>query len=141
MEIRPYLRKVHFYETDAMGIVHHSNYIRWFEEARVDFMDQMGYSYARCAECGVAIAVIGVQCEYKGMVSFGDTVRIRVAIVQMSPIRMTVGYEITDAQGSELKTTGKSTHCFLDSQTHGIVRLNRALPELYALFGLAVKKE
>ena len=37
-EIKPYIRKVQYYETDQMGFVHHSNYIRWFEEARIHFM-------------------------------------------------------------------------------------------------------
>ena len=43
----PYEHKVQYYETDGMGIVHHSNYIRWFEEARVDLLEQLGYGYDR----------------------------------------------------------------------------------------------
>ena len=42
MKLRPYSRRVYYYETDKMGIVHHSNYIRWFEEARVDLIEQAG---------------------------------------------------------------------------------------------------
>ena len=42
-----YQRKVQYYETDQMGIVHHSNYIRWFEEARIDLMEQMGLGYEK----------------------------------------------------------------------------------------------
>ena len=41
----PYEHKVQYYETDGMGIVHHSNYIRWFEEARVDLLEQLGFGY------------------------------------------------------------------------------------------------
>ena len=41
----PYDHKVQYYETDGMGIVHHSNYIRWFEEARVDLLEQLGFGY------------------------------------------------------------------------------------------------
>lgn len=40
-----YTHKAQYYETDQMGIVHHSNYIRWFEEARVDFFEKIGCSY------------------------------------------------------------------------------------------------
>ena len=40
-----YDHKVQYYETDGMGIVHHSNYIRWFEEARVDLLEQLGFGY------------------------------------------------------------------------------------------------
>ena len=43
--MKPYIHKVQYYETDKMGITHHSNYIRWMEEARVDFMEQIGWGY------------------------------------------------------------------------------------------------
>ena len=56
MEIRPYLRSPHFYETDGMNIVHHANYIHWMEEARVDFMSQMGFGYDTKWEVGHVIA-------------------------------------------------------------------------------------
>jgi acyl-CoA thioester hydrolase len=49
MKIKVYPHKVQYYETDQMGVVHHSNYIRWFEEARSDFHDQIGISYAAIA--------------------------------------------------------------------------------------------
>lgn len=49
----PYSRRVHYYETDQMGIVHHSNYIRWFEEARTAYMDQNGIGYADVEAQGV----------------------------------------------------------------------------------------
>ena len=42
-----YLHKVQYYETDMMGVVHHANYIRWMEEARIDFMDRIGFPYKR----------------------------------------------------------------------------------------------
>lgn len=43
--MRPYQHKVQYYETDQMKVVHHSNYIRWFEEARIDYMEQLGMPY------------------------------------------------------------------------------------------------
>ncbi|HBG13493.1 MAG TPA: acyl-CoA thioesterase, partial [Clostridium sp.] len=53
MIIKPYSRKTHYYETDQMGIIHHANYIHWMEEARVDFMDQIGFSYDRAVSTGI----------------------------------------------------------------------------------------
>ena len=50
--MKPYKRRVQYYETDMMGIAHHANYIHWMEEARIDFMDQLGYSYAQMEEQG-----------------------------------------------------------------------------------------
>ena len=50
--MNPYIHKVDFYETDQMGVVHHSNYIRWFETARIDALDQAGLTYAKMEEDG-----------------------------------------------------------------------------------------
>ena len=134
MEIKPYIRKAQYYETDQMGIIHHANYIRWFEEGRVDFMEQIDFDYARTVREGVDIAVLEVECKYKSMVRFGDTVSIAVGIRELTPVKMVVTYEITDAGTGGLRTTGESVHCFLDSKEHRILRLNRAIPELYEIF-------
>ena len=59
-----YTHKVQYYETDQMGIVHHSNYIRWFEEARTDFMEQLGMGYAEMEKQGVVGMVLGLAYYY-----------------------------------------------------------------------------
>ena len=61
----PYDHKVQYYETDGMGIVHHSNYIRWFEEARVDLLEQLGFGYDRIEEAGYSGPVLEVSCSTK----------------------------------------------------------------------------
>ena len=60
-----YLREPFYYETDQMGIIHHSNYIRWFEEARVALLEHLDFSYKKIEEQGIIIPVLGVSCEYK----------------------------------------------------------------------------
>ena len=49
MEWKPYLRKAQFYETDSMGVVYHGNYIHWMEEARTDFLEQIGWGYEKAS--------------------------------------------------------------------------------------------
>ena len=78
--LKDYEHNAKYYETDQMGCVHHSNYIRWMEEARVDLMDQMGCGYRAMEEAGVCSPVLEVNCRYKSMVRFGDTVRIHAWI-------------------------------------------------------------
>ena len=85
----PYDHKVQYYETDGMGIVHHSNYIRWFEEARVDLLEQLGFGYDRIEEAGYSGPVLEVSCQYKTMSKFGETVRIEASITQYNGVRMT----------------------------------------------------
>lgn len=66
LKITPYEREAHYYETDQMAIIHHSNYIRWFEEARTDYMEKW-FSYEYLEEEGVMIPVLEVGCTYKSM--------------------------------------------------------------------------
>ncbi|PWJ50517.1 acyl-CoA thioesterase [Faecalicatena contorta] len=134
MNIKPYVRKTHYYETDQMAIIHHANYIHWMEEARVDFMEQMGFSYERAVSTGIDFALLGISCEYKSMVRFGDTVNIQVSISALSAAKMTVQYEITDAATGKLRTVGESSHCYFDANKKRPVSLKKVLPELYDLF-------
>lgn len=135
---KPYIRKAHFYETDQMGIIHHANYIHWFEEARVDYMEKLGYGYKDVVDSGVDIAVISVSCRYKKTVKFGDTVEITSIIKEIRPSSMTMEYSVKNIETGEICTIGESKHCFMNKE-HGLVRLNRALPELYELFVDAAK--
>lgn len=134
MNINPYVRKANYYETDQMGIIHHANYIHWMEEARVDFMEQIGFGYDRAVNEGIDFALLGLSCEYKSMVRFGDTVNIKVSIRSITVTKMTVYYEITDAATGKLRTTGESSHCYFDSVRKRPVSLKKVLPELYDLF-------
>ncbi|MBU5331671.1 acyl-CoA thioesterase [Anaerocolumna aminovalerica] len=134
MNIKPYIRKTHYYETDQMGIIHHANYIHWMEEARVDYMEQIGFSYERAVSTGIDFALLSISCEYKSMTRFGDTVNIQVSISSLSVTKMTVQYQITDAETGKLRTIGESTHCYFDANRKRPVSLKKALPELYDLF-------
>lgn len=133
-DIKPYRRSPHFYETDQMAIVHHSNYIRWFEEARVDFMNQIGFSYKKAADLGIDFAVLSVNCQYRSMVRFGDNLIIKTYISRFSASRMTVSYKILDEETGELRTTGESGHCYIDRQTQRPVSLKKKIPPLFSLF-------
>lgn len=131
MELKPYLHNVKYYETDQMAVVHHSNYIRWFEEARIDYMAQAGIDYAAMEGRGFIIPVVGVSAEYKTMTHFGDTVAITLRITRYNGIRFLCSYEVRDAATGELRTTGTSEHCFIDREGR-IVNLKRKAPDLHA---------
>ena len=136
-----YIRKVQYHETDKMGITHHSNYIKWMEEARIHFLDQLGYSYFRLESEGVASPVIGIDCQYKHATTFNDTVRIRVAVKEFKGVRLIIGYTMENAATGELVLTGTSTHCFTDASGKPII-LKRQLPAFDALMrDLASKTE
>lgn len=133
MELHPYLHKVQFYETDGMSIVHHGNYILWMEEARTDFMDQIGWSYHRAVDAGIDFAVTDVSCAYRSMTRFGETVAITMAVQALSPAKLQLSYKMVNADTGELRAEGTSGHFFYDRAKARPVALKKALPELWQL--------
>ena len=138
-DIFPYNRKPHYYETDMMGVVHHSNYIRWFEEARIDLMEQAGFPYKEMEDKGVLIPVIGVECQYKHFVTFDEEVTIITKIDSFNGVKMNMAYEIYRNIDNTLCVTGKSSHCFVDKNKK-ILRLKRDYPEIFNLFDEMVER-
>lgn len=134
METAPYVRQAQFYETDQMGIIHHANYIHWMEEARVDFMEQVGFGYDKTTQAGVDFAVLGISCDYKSMVRFYDIVEIHVSFSLLTNTRMNVAYKIVDQKTGELRATGESKHCIFDQKKQRPVSLKKNLPHLFELF-------
>lgn len=114
MELRPYKHKAQYYETDSMKIVHHSNYIRWMEEARVDFLEQINLGYDTMESAGIISPVLSVECEYKSMTRFSETVVIAVRLAKYTGVRFDVEYEMRDEASGTLRAKGRTSHCFLD---------------------------
>lgn len=133
-----YKRQVHYYETDKMAIVHHSNYIRWFEEARLYFMTQGGLPYTEMEEAGIMIPVVSVEAKYIQSVVYGQTINIHVWLSFFNGIRMKCGYKITNEQG-QLCSTGASEHCFVDGDFKP-VSLKKSYPEFYEIFKANVRE-
>jgi len=134
MTIKPLIRRANYYETDQMGIIHHSNYIRWFEEARVHYMEQIGYGYEKAVEQGIDFGVLNVYCEYKAMVRFNDIVSINVSVAELTNMKIILKYEITNTKTGELCTTGKTQHFFFDNKRQRPVSLRKEMPKLFELF-------
>lgn len=134
-----YQRCIHYYETDKMGIVHHSNYIRYFEEARLDWMETRELSYQKIEEMGLMIPVMFVECQYKLPLHFHDAVEIDVELIKYDGIKMEFSYSIYRKDTGELCTTGRTGHCFLNSDMKP-VNMKRKYPELYQMLKAAVRK-
>ena len=125
--MKPYLHKVQYYETDMMGIVHHANYLHWMEEARIDFMDQLGFPYAEMEQKGVFSPVTALSCEYRHPCSFGDEISVSVSVDSFNGVVLTITYLMTDQKG-ETVCEARSQHTFLNKEGH-FVRMKRELPE------------
>lgn len=129
MNIEPYIHHAKYYETDQMGIIHHSNYIRWMEEARIDAMNQLGISYGGLEKMGIISPVLSVSCQYRNMVHFDDSVMIKVKAVKYTGVKLELEYEFMDVETGTVCTTGTSAHCFLDRNGRP-VSLKRECPEI-----------
>lgn len=132
-EIKPYYHKVQYYETDTMTIVHHSNYIRWFEEARLDYLEQIHFPYPEIEARNLMIPVLGVSCEYRQAVRFGEIVLIETEVIKFNGIKFTVSYRIYDEKHQVLHAQGSTEHCFLDKEFHP-VSIKKKAPDLYEFF-------
>lgn len=127
-----YLRKINYYETDKMGITHHSNYVCFMEEARIDFLEQIGCSYDKMEKDGIISPVIGIECEYKRSTTFGDELCIQVQIVEYNRVKLSVAYKMINTKTEQIVFIGESHHCFLNAENK-VIALSKQYPEYDAL--------
>ena len=127
--MKPYMLKARYYETDQMGIIHHSNYIRWMEEARIDVLNQLGYPYRRFEEMGYMSPVLHAECEYKKSVKFDDEVKIVVSLQDFGKVKFTLRYDIYNmSEGGCLSACGLTRHCFLNKDGRPVM-MNKEMKE------------
>ena len=121
---------VRYYETDQMGIVHHSNYIRYFECGRTDMLKKLGLPIERIEEAGVMLPVISVECKYKVPAKLGETLKIVSVIEQIPRARLVIGTEIYNPAG-QLVCSGEVQLGFIDSKTRRPVRCPQMLVGIF----------
>ena len=129
--MKPYKHTVCYYETDKMGITHHSNYIRWMEEARIDFLEQLGWGYDKLEAEGIISPVLAVECRYKHSTTFADAVFVEVFVEEFKGVRLKLRYEMKNAAG-DIVCEAASEHCF-NRPDGKLIRLKKEYPEFYAV--------
>ena len=127
--MEPYRHKVKYYECDPMGVVHHSNYVRFMEEARVEMMDRLGFGYERMEAEGVISPVLSLTCKFLRPAHFQEVVEISVRLSSSTAMKVSVAYEMR-VEGNVVMTA-ESTHCFLEKGRP--VSLEKRFPEFFAV--------
>ena len=128
-----YERKINYYETDSMKIVHHSNYIRFMEESRTYSLSKVGLPYSKMEEEGILIPVLSVSCEYKKPARYDDTILIDVKVKEYTGVKLIMIYEITNKKSGELLLVGESKHCFTDENLKPL-SLKKVKPNMHEMF-------
>lgn len=132
-KIYPYERKVYYYETDKMAIMHHSNYIRIFEESRVSFLEQAGMPFEEIEAMGILMPVLSVECRYIRPLKFGDTFAVYPYITRFTGAKLELTYRIVNKITGELCAEGSSSHCFTDNDLKPL-RTKTNYPQIYKIF-------
>ena len=138
--MKPYTHRVQYYETDMMGLAHHSNYIRWMEEARIDFMEQLGFPYAEMEASNVVSPVKAVACDYIKPCTFADEVEITVLPASFNGVVLSIRYDMRNKKTGEQVCSARSEHVFLNREGH-FVRMRREMPDFCAAIAALIPQE
>lgn len=132
-------RKINYYETDKMGIVHHSNYIRFMEEARCAWMESVGMPFDLMESEGFTIPVLAVSCEYNNHVTFGDTIIVEPHVTEYNGVRLTVSYDVTNKETGKTVIECETKHCFTGHNLRP-VNLKKKAPEFSEKFQMLLEE-
>ena len=122
---------VRYGETDQMGVVHHSNYLRYFEVARLEWLSALGVSYASMEKEGLIMPVIDIKATYKTPALFDDSLTIYIFLSELPRVKIIFSYEIKN-QKDEIVCNGETTLAFLNTKTRKPVRCPEEFSELFS---------
>ena len=126
-----YTRIVHYYETDKMGVVHHSNYIKWLEEARTHYFNETNLAYHETESYGIMSPLTDISMKFKKFIRYGDSFTVRLRITKYTGVRFRIAYTIFNQNGEEL-LEAESGHAFVGQDLRP-VSLARAIPHRHEL--------
>jgi len=106
--------RVRYAETDAMGIVYHTNYIVWFEVGRGEYMRQIGGDYAECEAQGLFLPVSEVHARFIAPARYGDLVRVRAWVKEACSRGLIFAYEVVKGETGQILVRGWTKHVCVD---------------------------
>lgn len=106
---------VRYAETDAMGVVHHANYLIYFEEGRSHFMREIGSDYANIEASGFQLPVTEARIRYVSSLRYGQLLRVRTWVEENKSRRLTFAYEVLNDEAQVL-VSGFTRHIWTDNR-------------------------
>ena len=104
--------RVKFFDTDTMGVVHHSNYIRWFETGRVEFLRALNLSLNEMMNDGIVFPIIEVNAKFHSPARFDDVLEIETTALELTRAKMKFSYAIRRQGDEKILADGSSTNVF-----------------------------
>ena len=123
--------RVRYAETDAMGIVYHTNYIVWFEVGRGEFMRQRGGDYREFEEQGLYLPVTEVVARFLSPARYDDLVVVKTSVAEVRSRSVTMYYEVLMQDTGRLLVTGHTKHFCTDHEGR-VRRFPRDLVEAFS---------
>lgn len=121
--------RVEYHHTDQMGIVHHSNYVKFFEVARTEWLRAAGLTYAEMERRGVMMPIVEVQIKYRQPAYYDELITVRAEVDELPMARMTFRYAIRGEDGRDI-ASGSTTLGFIDKDTRRPQRAPKWLMEV-----------
>ncbi|RMG99566.1 MAG: acyl-CoA thioesterase [Aquificota bacterium] len=106
-----YRRRVQFYETDAQGIVHHSNYFRYLEEARGEFLRSLCLPYSELRKKGYEVVLLSAECQFLKPLLYDQEVEVRLALFEFNRFTFSFYYELWAEDVK--RATAKTRHALI----------------------------
>ena len=128
MEFKTKKFKVRYYETDQMGFVHHSNYLKYFEKARIDWLDSIGLSYSEIEKSGIILPVVNANIRFIYPAFFGDTLEVKLTINSAPTVKIDFNYIVFN-QDEKIIAKGETRIAFLNSTSRKPIRCPREISE------------
>lgn len=123
--------RVRYKETDKMGIVHHSNYLVWFELGRTEFLRAIDLRYTEFEEAGLGLPLIEANCRYISPAIFDDELRLVTTIKGMTRTRMAFAYQLFRTADNKLLAEGMTAHVVMKLDSGKPVGLHKAAPDIW----------
>jgi acyl-CoA thioester hydrolase len=108
--------RVPFFDTDAMGVVHHANYLHYLELARVRYLEEHDQPYRLYVESGRHFAVTRCDVRYRGAARFDDELAVRCWLTEVGGATVTIAYRIE--RDDELLVSATTEHALIDGDGH-----------------------
>jgi len=121
---------IRYYETDQMGFVHHSNFLRYFELARIEWISSLGFSYQKMEERGYLMPVINANIEFKRPLTFGNSFRVKIQSKEIPKVKFELTYKIILDKDITV-ATGSTILAFLSSHNLKAVRCPKFFSDLF----------